>query len=73
METKVTWRNKNPFCPRLEDLTCHAEAQLDDNTPFEQIEQWANEATPEGYWLYQILTPLGITRYTPQGEVVLAL
>lgn len=70
MKVKVTWRNKNPFCPRLEDLTKVSEAELADDTPFDQIEYWANEATPQGFWLCQITTPSGTTSYTPQGEVI---
>lgn len=71
MKVKVTWVNKNPFCPRLEDFIRSSTAEIDDNTSFEQIEHWANDATPRGYWLSSIDTPTNITTYTPQGEVIL--
>ena len=57
MKVKVTWRNKNPFSPRIENLGRVSEADLPEETTFEDIEEFAIEATPNGYFLKEIDMP----------------
>lgn len=63
MIVKVTWRNKNPFCP-LEKMGRVSEGELTDDTPLEIVEKFAKEATPEGYFLFQIKMPNITYRYS---------
>ena len=69
MKVKVTWRNKNPFC-ELERLGRVSEGELTDDTTFEVIKQFADEATPEGYFLKQIVTPTQSVTYDFKGLVI---
>jgi hypothetical protein len=57
MKVTVRWRNINPFAPRIEDLGRFSEAEVPEDTSFEQIEEFAISATPKGYWLYKIEMP----------------
>jgi hypothetical protein len=57
MKVTVRWRNINPFCPRIEDLGRVSDAEVPEDTTFEQIEEFAISATPKGYWLYKIEMP----------------
>lgn len=71
MEVKVIWHNRNPFCPRIEDMSISSTAKnIDQYTSFSQIEYWAKEATPQGYWLFQIIMPDKIYTYNYQGQIV---
>ncbi|MDL2243726.1 hypothetical protein LJB84_02665 [Bacteroidales bacterium OttesenSCG-928-J19] len=63
MKVKVTWRNKNPFTPRIENLGRVSEAELPDETTFEEIEEFAIDATPEGFFLKYIGLPDYIMEY----------
>jgi hypothetical protein len=63
MKVKVTWRNKNPFTPRIENLGKIAEAELPEDITFEDIEQYAIEATPDGFFLKFIGMPDYIMEY----------
>jgi hypothetical protein len=57
MKVKVTWRNKNPFTPRIEDLGRISEAELPGDITFEDVEQFAIQATPGGFFLKKIDMP----------------
>ena len=69
MKTKVTWRNCNPFAP-IEKLGRVSEAELPDDTAFEVIKQFADEATPIGYFLKQIDTPNKVVTYNIKGDII---
>ena len=69
MKVKVTWRNRNPFAP-IERLGRVSEGELTDDTTFETIKQFADEATPEGYFLKSILTPNQEVTYNYRGEII---
>jgi hypothetical protein len=63
MKVKVTWRNKNPFTPQIENLGRFSEADLPEETTFEEIEAFAIEATPHGFFLKSIGMPGYIMEY----------
>lgn len=69
MKVKVTWRNKNPFAP-IEQLGRISEGELTDDTTFEIIKQFADEATPPGYFLKEIATPTKVVTYNYKGEII---
>jgi hypothetical protein len=68
MKVKATWRNKNLFSPRIEDLGRVSEADVDDDMPFEDIEDFAKEATPDGFFLKQIEYGTETAQYSMNGE-----
>ncbi|NDV96474.1 hypothetical protein D0T84_16355 [Dysgonomonas sp. 521] len=70
MKAKVTWRNKNPFCPRWEDLGRVSEAEIADDMEIETIIRYAKEATPDGFWLHTIETPYHTVTYNYNGDLV---
>ena len=53
-EVTVKWKNKNPFVD-FEFMYLKSEAKLSETTPFDEIEHFAIEATPEGYGLQKII------------------
>ena len=57
MKVKVIWRSINPFQPRIEDLGRVSEAELPEETDFKNIEVFAIDATPIGYFLFKIDMP----------------
>lgn len=63
MKVKVTWRNKNPFTPNIANLGRISEAELPDDIAFEDIEKFAVEATPVGFFLKYIQLPDYIMEY----------
>ena len=69
MKVKVTWRNKNPFAD-IEKLGRVSEGELTDDTTFEEIKQFADEATPVGYFLREISTPSQNVKYNYKGEII---
>ena len=69
MKVKVTWRNSNPFAP-IEQLGRVSEGELTDDTTFEVIKQFAEEATPKGYFLKRIETPTVDVEYGYMGNVI---
>lgn len=69
MKVKVTWRNLNPFAA-IERLGRVSEGELTDDTTYEQIEKFAKEATPKGYFLKQIDTPTLVVNYNRKGEII---
>lgn len=68
MKVKVTWRNKNPFTPRIENLGRFSEANVDDDMKFDDIEEFAKEATPEGFFLKQIEYGDKTAEYSINGQ-----
>ena len=55
MKVKVTWRANNPFiAPDKRDVIRTAEVSTDKLNDVDRVEEWAREATPEGFHLHQI-------------------
>lgn len=67
MIVKVTWRNKNPFVP-VHQIGRVSEGELTDDTKIEVIEQFAKDATPQGFFLHEIKMPDIIYRYSYTGK-----
>ncbi len=53
-QVTVKWKNKNPFVD-FEVMYLKSEATLPASTEFDEIENFAIEATPEGYGLHKII------------------
>lgn len=69
MKVKVTWRNKNPFAP-IELLGRVSEAELPESTAFTTVENFANEATPDGYRLNKIEMADRVYLYGIDGKLI---
>lgn len=69
MKVKVTWRCNNPFAP-IERMSIISEAELEDTISFKEIKEFADTATPEGYFLKKITTPTEVVEYDRKGEVI---
>lgn len=69
MKVKVTWRANNPFiAPDKRDVIRTAEissAQLQD---VDRVEEWAREATPEGFHLHCIDCDMWRTEYDDEAK-----
>ena len=69
MKVKVRWRNKNPFAD-MNNLTRVSDAEISDNTEYNQIEKFAKEATPVGFFLINIELPNKTYQYDSNGNIV---
>lgn len=69
MKTRVVWRADNPFVSEdKRDLVRQADVPADTLADDEQVEHWAQEATPEGYHLHQIDCPLWVIYFDENGN-----
>lgn len=69
MKTKVVWRADNPFvADEQRDLVRHADVPAEALADDEQVERWAQEATPEGYHLHLIDCPLWVIHFDENGN-----
>lgn len=67
---KVTWRNKNPFVYDIRYMMMSSEAYVPGDMDFKTIEDFAREATPEGFCLKSIDEAGKIYQYDYNGDKV---
>lgn len=53
----------------MNNLTRVSEAELPNNTDYKQIESWAKEATPDGFFLCEVNLPDQKWEYDIYGNV----
>ena len=66
---KVIWVNKNPFVHDL-GLVRSSEASVPVEMDFKMIEEFAREATPEGFRIESIDVISEVTQYDYNGDKV---
>ncbi len=70
MKVKVTWINNNPFVYDLRNMSRCSEAEVPDEMPYGTIEDFAREATPEGFHLRLIDIEGKVSQYDYNGNKV---
>nr|WP_302830060.1 hypothetical protein [uncultured Bacteroides sp.] len=68
MKVKVTWANNNPFVVDIRNLSRYSEAELPDDMDYGTIEEFAREATPEGFHLRSIDISGKVSQYDYNGN-----
>lgn len=70
MKVKVTWINNNPFVLDIRDLSRVVKAEVPDEMTYGTIEDFAREATPEGFHLQLIDVDGKVSQYDYNGNKV---
>ncbi|MCM0236706.1 hypothetical protein J8L13_04680 [Bacteroides fragilis] len=70
MKVKVTWVNNNPFVYDLKNMPRISEAEVPNDIPCDTIEDFAREATPEGFHLRSIDIEGKVSQYDYNGNKI---
>jgi len=70
MKVKVTWINNNPFVYNWQDMGCCSEADIPENMDYKTIEEFAKEATPQGFHLRSIDVAGRVYQYDYNGNKI---
>ncbi len=70
MKVKVTWINNNPFVYNWQDMGRCSEADIPEDMDYKTIEEFAKEATPQGFHLKSIDVAGKIHQYDYNGNKI---